>query len=482
MKQIAIMAFALLCTSQIFAQNASDVLRYSNLKPSGTARYIGAGGAFGTLGEFGSISQNPAGLGLFHTDELTLTPSINFAKTDAKIGDATAYRDDKSKFGFANIGLVFNSNLTGSHWKTFNFGIGYNRQADYNRAIYYEDAISQGTIMKGFFEDYKAGINDEFGVDLVEASNTFYDDSLGNTTYDFAGNENPRLNRSHSLVTSGRMNEMVIAFAGNYEEKLMIGATVGVPFVNYRIEGEYVELDPVDAVEYFDKLTYTEYLRTSGIGVNLKLGVIYKVNQALRLGASFHTPTLMGLTDAFSNTFSYDFTDGNGPHIGAVQASPDGTADYKLTTPWRAGASAALVIKKVGFLSADVEFVDYSANRFNLTSDVASQENQQFERALNNTIQRNYHQSMNVRLGGELAIEKFRLRGGFNLLGKPEEGATDFNTAITAGIGVRGEAFFLDLGWRRGQGDGSVQAYGKGPVADTKVVTNDFLMTVGFNF
>ncbi len=475
------MTLLLLGASQMFSQNASDVLRYSYLQPGGTARYIGAGGAFGALGaEFGAISQNPAGLALFRTDELTLTPSLHFANTEANLNDGTPYNDDKSKFGFDNIGLVFNTTPGGTHWKAFNFGIGYNRQADYNHSLYYEGNAS-GTILNGFFNDYKSGVSDPFGADLAAEADAFYNDSIIGLTYDFAGNENKVINRSHAITTFGRMNEMTLSFAGNCDEKLMVGATIGVPFVNYRLEGEYIESDPDAQVDVFDNLTYTEYLRTSGVGVNLKLGVIYKVSQALRLGAAFHTPTAMGLTDSYSNTFTYNLTYKGVPYSKTAE-SPDGTFDYKLRTPWRASASAALVVKKLGFLSADVEWVDYAANRYNFTADVASQDNQQAERQANTDIQRSYQQAMNVRLGAELALDEFRLRGGFNLMGKPEEGSTGFNTGISAGAGVRGKSFFLDFGWRRGQGKGSVQAYSDAPVASTKVVTNDFLLTLGFKF
>lgn len=484
MKKIAILAFALLCLGQANAQNASDALRYSYLLPSGSARYVGAGGAFGALGaEFGSISQNPAGLAMFRSNELTLTPSLLFSKTEAGIAGNPSYNDDKSKFGFDNIGLVFNTSPgESSSWKSFNFGIGYNRQADYSRSIYYEGNAT-GTIMNGFFNDYRNGNSgDPFGSELAYNANAIYDDGTGALTYDFAGNENAVVRRSQIINTYGRMNEMAIAFAGNYDEKLMVGATVGVPFVNYRIEGEYIESDPAEAVQYFDRLTYTEYLRSSGVGINLKLGVIYKVTQALRVGAAFHTPTAISLTDQYSNTFSYDYTDGSGSNIGEILESPDGTFDYKLRTPWRASASAALVVKKIGFLSADVEWVDYSANRYNFTSDVASSSNKEYERQVNNDISRSYRQAMNARLGAELVLDEFRLRGGFNLLGKPEEGATDFNTAFTAGAGVRGKSFFLDFGYRRGKGKGSITPYEGAPEASTSVVTNDFLLTLGFKF
>lgn len=481
MKKITIIAFMLLFASQFFAQNASDVLRYSYLQPGGTARYVGAGGAFGALGaEFGGISQNPAGLALFRSDELTLTPSLHFANTEAKLEGGEAYIDNKSKFGFDNVGLVFNTTPSSSKWKTFNFAIGYNRQADYNHAIYYEGK-SDSSIMVGFFEDYKDGVTDPFGNDLAVAAGAIFQDTSGNVHYDFEGRENEIINRGQAITTFGRMNEMAISFAGNYDEKLMVGFTVGVPFVNYRLEGEYIESDPNGVVEVFDQLTYTEYLRTSGVGVNLKLGVIYKVSQALRLGAAFHTPTALALTDSYGNTFAYEYTLNGLAESGFAKADSE-PFDYKLRTPWRASASAALVVKKIGFLSADVEWIDYAASRFNFTADVASQENQKYEREVNSEIQNDYQQAMNMRLGAELALDEFRLRGGFNLLGKPGDGATGFNTGISAGAGVRGKSFYLDLGWRRGQGEGSVQSYAGAPVANTKVVTNDFLLTVGFKF
>lgn len=464
-----------------FAQNASDALRYAYLQPGGTARAIGAGGAFGALGaEFGTISQNPAGLAFFRSNELSLTPSIRFSNTRSGFTSSSALEDDKSKFGFDNIGLVFNTEPGGSSWKTFNFGIGYNRQADFNQAIYYE-GFADGSIMNKFFNDHRTGISDPFGVDLAVDANAIYEDN-GAPTYDFAGNENASVRRTHSIVRSGRMNEMALSFAGNYQEKLMVGATVGVPFVNYRIEGEYVETDQDNAVNYFENLAYNEYLRSSGIGINLKLGMIYRVSQALRLGAAFHTPTSLSLTDSYNNSFTYGYNTDGGGYSTSTADSPNGTSDYKLRTPWRTSASAAVVFKKRGFLSADVEWVDYSASRFNFTSDIPNADNQRYEREVNNAIRRSYQQAMNLRLGAEVVLGEFRVRGGYNMYGKPLEGTEGFNSAISAGAGIRGESFFLDLAWRHGQGTGSVLAYAGGPVADSKFKTNDFLLTLGFKF
>ena len=484
--------FSLLSAS-VFSQTVSDVLKYSYLRPSGTARFMGTGGAMGALGaDFGTLSTNPAGLAMFRTDELTVTPSLRFAHTDASIGNAPEVGEDKSAFGFDNLGIVFNTTPRGGRWKTFNIGIGLNRMNNFNQSIYYF-GNAEGSIMNGYFNEAESVINNggsdddlnPFGSQLAwDANAIYYQDGV--LTYDFAGFENATVDRSHTINTFGSMNEMTLSFAGNYNEQLMIGATVGVPFVNYRLEGEYIESDPggdIDGnVPFFGQLIYTDYLRTEGVGINFKMGLIYKINQALRIGAAFHTPTALGLTDNYSNTFAYDYGDGSGSYTGDTYFSPDGIFDYKLRTPWRVIASGGVVIRKYGFISADVEWVDYGANRYNFTSNVASNENQALERELNTDIQRTYQSAMNVRVGGELALDQFRLRAGVNLNGKPEEGESGFDTGFSLGAGVHTGSFFIDLAYRRYSGEGFVAAYSGAPVATTNNAANDVALTLGFKF
>jgi hypothetical protein len=487
---IAIFFLSLISLS-LSAQNAGDVERYTSLLPGGTARSIGVGGALGALGaDFSTLSYNPAGLAMYRADEFTFTPSIKFGSSKTALPNGAATRDDKSNFGFDNIGVVFNTTPRGGKWRTFNVGIGMNRLANYNNAYYYTGDAA-GSIMNTFFADAKAtfaaGGNqddlDAFGSGLAWDANAIYQDALGTLSYDFSENPSANVSREQVVNTSGRMNEMAISFAGNLEDKLMVGATIGVPFVKYRQDSDYQESDQSGAVPFFDALNYNDFFSTEGVGVNLKLGVGYWVSQAFRLGAAVHSPTYLRLTDRYSTSFSYDYTDGSGSNTSGAILSPDGTSDYRLRTPWRAIGSAALVMGKLGFIDADIEFVDYSNNRYNFTADVASTDNKELERILNNEIQRAYKQTTNVRVGAEIAQKKLRLRGGLNLLGKPEQDQSGFNMAYSAGIGVRSQSFFLDLGWRHlSGGKGSIQPYTDAPVATTSSSGNDWLLTLGFRF
>ena len=488
MKRYLLLIF--LCSSVAgYGQLTDDVLRYSYLNPGGTARYLGSGGAFGALGaEFSTLSQNPAGLAMYRTDELMFTPALRFSKTGSTLagnGNST-FDESKSHFHFDNLGIVFNTTPHGGHWKTFNIGLGYNQLNNYNQGIYYE-GTGNGTILNNWFTSAQKTLATGTADDLdpftsklaYDANAIYYQDNV--LSYDFANNPAANVKHTQTLTQSGTMNEMVFSLAGNYDEKLMLGATVGVPFVKYRLSGEYREMDPNNQVDYFDDLTYTESLQTDGVGINFKFGVIYRASQAVRLGASVHSPTWLSLTDQFSNGFEYNYTDANGPST-TQAASPAGTSDYKLATPWRASVSGAFVFKKLGFLSAEVEWVDYSANRYNFTSDVADINNQKAEQDINSDIQRKFEPKVNVRLGGEAALDNFRLRAGVNLLGKPYAEDQGFNMGYTAGVGVRSESFYLDLGYRLRIGEGSVSPYGGAPEVTTDNKVSDIILTVGFKF
>ena len=87
MKKIYLLPYLFaLVAGTVSAQTSDDVLRYSFLQPGGTARFVGAGGSFGALGaEFGALSQNPAGIALFRSNELVVTPSLRFSNVESQL-------------------------------------------------------------------------------------------------------------------------------------------------------------------------------------------------------------------------------------------------------------------------------------------------------------------------------------------------------------------------------------------------------------
>ena len=479
--------------NSIFAQNITDALRYSTLNYGGTARSMGAGNALGALGaDYSVLSTNPAGLANFRTNELVFTPALRFTNTDATLKNNLPASEQKIDFHFDNAGFVFYHEPRGGKWKTSNFAIGFNQLANFSQRTFYEGK-SKGSILDGWHDEAKSVSYDTtqlygLGAGLAAQAGALYFQGADTMTTDFFTNPNAIISRSQDIRESGHINEMVLSYAGNFDEKVSLGVTLGVPFYSYKQRKRYTESDPSAEVKYFDDLQFDEFLKTSGVGVNLKLGAIWRVNHNLRLGAAFHTPTLVGLTDNFNATLNYSYTDGSG----SVSNSAEGIAepfDYTLKTPWRAIGSAAYLVPRIGFLSADVEFLDYSKSKFDLTKNFQDEATRQYEVQLNDELATTYTSAVNIRLGGEAVLDRLRFRAGYNLFGTPfdaRSGKKFPNSSVSCGIGIRKDWFYMDLGYRFSKGTEQFSPYqtakGAGQVIDSKTIRHDYLLTFGFKF
>ena len=59
------------------AQNDIDAFRFSQYDYEGTARFMGAGGAFSSVGaEFSALNVNPAAIGVYKKNEISFTPLV----------------------------------------------------------------------------------------------------------------------------------------------------------------------------------------------------------------------------------------------------------------------------------------------------------------------------------------------------------------------------------------------------------------------
>ena len=73
------LALAALCSSSmLFSQGVVDALKYSQQDIRGTARYMGMAGAFGALGgDITTLSQNPAGIGVYRNSDIAATIDLS---------------------------------------------------------------------------------------------------------------------------------------------------------------------------------------------------------------------------------------------------------------------------------------------------------------------------------------------------------------------------------------------------------------------
>jgi hypothetical protein len=99
----------------------------------------------------------------------------------------------------------------------------------------------------------------------------------------------------------------------------------------------------------------------------------------------------------------------------------------------------------MGLVSADYEFADYSTAKFSNSGDSFdySGKNQEIKDILK--------AAHNIRVGGELRLNKVYFRGGFGYYGKAfqsgEDNANLDYTSLSAGIGIREQKVSIDLGF-----------------------------------
>lgn len=466
----------------LLAQNSTDALRYSMLDFGGTARSIGAGSALGALGaDFSVMSTNPAGLGWYRRSEFIFSPGVASSTTQSRLLNDINNgfsEDSRAVFNLAGLGTVIASRPRSNDWTTFNFGLGFNRVADFNQRFFFR-GDSRGSIVNRWQEiaNSEAGLSD-FESNIAYNAQALYDlDDDGFYETDFELAPDAIINREQTVISKGSISELGMALAGSYKDRLLIGLSIGVPFVSFTEEKTYREIDDNDEIPFFDDLTYRENLTTTGIGVNAKLGIILRPHQAVRLGAAVHTPTAYSLEDNYSTALEYNFTDGD-PFVG--RDSTDGLFDYKLRSPWRFIGSAGIIIGKSGFISGEVERVDYGKNRFNFDTFTSE------ERIANDSITNILTAATNVRLGGEFVYDIFRFRAGFGLHYSPYANDDTINNSYSFGFGIREQNFFIDFAYRRRTFEEGYIPYltSQSPeqLVNNETNNDQFLLTLGFKF
>ena len=499
-KIFALISFGVLSGHTLFAQDETDALRYSFLQPQGTARSIGIGSALGSVGgDFSSLSVNPAGIGIYRKSEFMFTPSLMLNNSSSGSDGGNG-----AHFSFSNVGVVWTSAARGrrydrSPWKSVSFGFGINRMADFTRDVTYggTNTNSSGSLV---FQNDANNLHYDINPDNFSGNSLAY---LGYQSYLFdtatlsggfpgyLSNINPSatapINQYTTIKERGGISELVFTLGGNYQEHLMLGATVGLPVVNYTRDKTFQESGLAAASGgYLNSFRYTENLRTSGLGVNLKLGAIYKPNDNFRIGAAVHTPSYIALSDVQDQQVESNVTG-----IGVVSVSAtQNQYNYAITTPWRGVASATAILGKYGFVTADYEYVDYSSTRFTF-DDVDADA----ERQINSNIRNTYQGASNIRLGAEARLDALALRAGFGYYGNPYKSSVSGDGEhydLSAGIGFRSKrGAFVDFAFVHHQYKNNETPYTlpSNITADYRPVLspvtsrqNNIAMTVGWKF
>jgi hypothetical protein len=502
LRYLSLVIAGMAITGNSYAQYANDALRFSQTQYGSTARFTGLGNA-GTAvgGDLSSIGTNPAGLGLFSKSEFSFTPEFSgYSAKSSYLGLSTNAEKDKLNISNASLAWVMRTHKAqGSDLSkgllSLNFGIGYNKTNDFANQIIYS-----GTNPTNSIADFYADLTNNGGYGAPTSSNP-PDGSLERGAYEgyltdyFGGKYVPdtdvKNKQTKSEDRNGSQSEFNISAGANISNKLFLGASVGILSLNYSSSSTFNEKGYSFGYQSNYDTNYLQNYNTNGSGINAKLGIIYKPVPFLRLGASAQTPSWYSINDSYSEMISTSLSASSSKS--ALNVDNDRqyyNFSYKLKTPARYNVGAALFNNSIGFISGEVEFVDY--NSILLSSSNSSDEDVILDN--NQQIASNFSKTMNYKIGGELkASSNVMLRAGYNLLGSASDQQTNnrFKTSIySGGAGYRFSNCYLDFTVQHVSYDTEFQPYvlntanasGPAPTAAVANARNNVFMTFGMRF
>ena len=527
----------LLVSFQISAQNyfIEQALLLSRPNAGGSSRIQAMGGAQVALGgDFSSALSNPAGLGMYNRNEITFTPAVTlqnanstYTTLDFDQNNNLFATDNSSSFSSSNLSLpglsvVFgaNKNTDQAPFLGGTFAITFNRLNDFNGGFEYSGQNNSSSIVDYFLEVSNGFTKDQFDPKFDPNGNSAGKGDNVNTPA-FLGYENFLLGpttangtdyfsditgkplQSETVKTSGAQNQWNISYGANFNDKIFLGAGLGIASMRYAYDKTYRENfqgQQMNCNGCFNNFSLKETRSTSGTGINLSLGAIVKPIDFIQFGVSYITPTAYQLNDSYNATMNTSWNNfdyfGTGSRFLKDESSKtiDDPVTYGLTTPARFTFGTALFLPKRGFITADVEMVNYSNATTNNFSEQVYSSTIDANSQVNNIISSRFKSATNIRIGAEYRIEKFRLRAGYNLMGDPylRKPTDRINYSLTnvssvsGGVGYRHAKFFVDMALVNTQGDGYYVPYAVAspvsPYMNHTQSTTRIMFTVGFPF
>lgn len=425
----------------------------------GTARSSAMGGAFTSLGaDLASATINPAGLAMYRGGEFSISPSIvsNHDLSWSKQG--LPYQGDNfhNKFTLNSFGLTFNTWQGSGTVTSRQIAFGYNRLADFNTSA----AIATPTDLNSIASLFATQLNDDRGVpidDIASPARPFETNGIDGRLWGAAlayktqlidhdnqgyfVNDNtilgPNALKSHyaNMDSDGSAGEYYLAGAINFSNKFYVGYTLSIYSVRreqyLRYEEKYMNNSPCELTW----MQYNQLLRYSGVGVGLKVGVVWRPTDDLRIGAAFHTPQYMSVNRRYEADMYTEFIDNSTGDLKTNTLE----YEYDYTTPPRVLLGASYTFGGKAVVSLDYEAVWYNGMR-------STDKDRNVRLDQKSLVKADFKRADNLRAGVEFKpLPMLAVRAGFAWMGsalRVKDGVFDYpapKNSYTASLG---------LGWR----------------------------------
>ncbi len=427
------------------AQNFNDALRLSEPGLTLTPRALALGGSYTALSnDYGGAFYNPAGLGLVKKKALFGGLNYNLIKNNAVFFGNDA-EDEKSNTQLSQFGITFPvATIRGS----LVFSLAYTKTKDFSNTFSFSGFNRNSSMINNLTSS-----NDDIPY-LLGVSYPLYNNAekyLGDTTIINGG-----LLQSGEVTEKGDLNTFSLAGSVEMAKGVFVGASLDILGGTYNRSREYTEddvknnyvglTDPGDSTTRdFQSFYINDILDWDLSGWNLKLGVLYKLNPIMRVGAAIKFPSYYTVEERYFVDGESQFGSGQVYYLDPVI---DNRTEYKIKTPYEFSGGAALDLNQI-VVAADFKFIDYTQMEFTdgLPVDVIAQNNRD--------IQELFRSTLNYGFGIEYTLPVFNLslRGGYRLIQSPyKNDPTEFDKQFfTMGVGIAPRSdFSIDLAYAHG--------------------------------
>ena len=462
---------------------------------SGTARYVGMGGAMSALGaDMSTMSTNPAGTALYRSWDAAFSVGVN-GVTQHTLSNTSRGRSFQSYGTFDNGGVVIaNKQSNVGILRFVNFGFNYRNVKRYDGKMgmasdlnglsqtgqmawqawenvgyvdyTYFDPNAKNNFFddgntKRYFKDFNYGWLTLLGAYADLMGIYALEDENGNILFDEEGAVMEdywyRLANgcNYTELVSGGIDAYDFNLSFNFADAVYLGATLTKYDVDRRLESTYSETF-VDG-----GYTLQNFYRTTGSGFDFKLGVILRpfVESSFRVGVSATTPTLYNLRDYNSAIISSEFVSGDSWKLDTYDKKAFGGdcyTDYSMVSPAKVNFSLGGTIGTSLALGAEYELIDYSTMMLYFKDGMENV-------GMNKHTGENFTTQHTLRLGAEKTFGSFYTRLGYNYQTSGYKqnawkmipiNSVQTNTAYaniesaqvyTCGMGFRGDVLYADV-------------------------------------
>lgn len=520
------------------AQNQYDALRFLGNDVNGTARFVGMGGAMSSLGaDLSTIGTNPAGIGLYRSNDVALSFGFNANKSHSDF-NGSVMDESRNRASFDQVGFVWSTKIGNkTDLRFLNFAFNYHKRVNFNRQFASKGGLNGNSLtwqmadMIDGAEDGNGGLfyqseDDFYGSNgLLNADNPYMDRKYVGTPYlgamgartglvDVKGDKDGNItdiygwngiDGEYYSRETGSVNEYDFNVSFNVRDRFYFGATLGVYDIDYLRYSSYGE-----NLEGNSNFTLNNTYKTEGTGIDLKVGTIIRPFEysPFRFGLAIHTPILYNMSDRYTSVLvtnlalensTVSYTENLRDYLSGGQYA----WDYRLITPWRFNVSVGTIVGGIMALDAEYEFENYSATKLQDTEGIELNG----QSAIKETL-KGVH---SFRVGMETKVSSaFSVRAGYHFRSTPitsdafknipvtDNTRTDAEylnlksrQAVSVGLGYRGRLVYADVAYKydfyKGDFyafDGGLDQSGNLLLSPTKVNNerHQLLFTIGVHF